>query len=269
QFQEADRLGRPVKNEQLHLLPNPSAHFFWEADRASFLLYHFGKPSPKADDTSNPPITTLGQSAWKVESVSNKNGEKHQVVLKAVPDPEVIVNGQARKVAITKTYTLNRGDYHLGLEIKFELDKASKEELVFGYQLAGPLRMPVEGIWYTTTFRNAVIGGYTTSGKNSWRDLQDSRTIGFQGGGRDLPRADNEERFIKIGGVANQYFASMMVVDDEQEGTKNFIKWARPTLEAPSPDPDQPALADITVRLNATAELKSGQSISHKYLLYN
>src|SRR5438093_2445405 len=49
QFQEADRLGRPVKNEQLHLLPNPSAHFFWEADRASFLLYHFGKPSPKAD----------------------------------------------------------------------------------------------------------------------------------------------------------------------------------------------------------------------------
>jgi len=267
QFQEADRLGRPVKNEQLHLLPKPSANFMWEADRASFLLYHFGKPNPKVDDTSNPPLITLGQSAWKVESVSKK-GDVHEVVLRAVPGPEVIVDGQAHKVAITKTYTLNRGDYHLGLEIKFELDKASKG-FEFGYQLAGPLRMPVEGVWYTNTFRNALIGGYTSSGKNIWRDLQDSRTINVQGGGRDLPRVDNEDKFIKFGGVATQYFASMMVVDDQQDGTKNFIKWARPTLEAPNTDPDYPGLADITVRLNAEAKLEPGKPVTHKYLLYN
>src|SRR5260370_33924109 len=120
--------------------------------------------------------------------------------------------------------------------------------------------MPSEGVWYTNTFRNAVIGGYTSNGKNIWRDLQDSRTIGFQGGGCDLRRVANEEKYIRFGGVATQYFASLMVVDDKQEG-KNFINWARPTLEAPSTDPDQPALADITVRLNAEVELKPGDSV--------
>jgi YidC/Oxa1 family membrane protein insertase len=61
----------------------------------------------------------------------------------------------------------------------------------------------------------------------------------------------------------------MMVVDDEQKGKKDFIKWARPTLEAPAPDPDYPGNADITVRLNSEVELKPGESVTHKYLLYN
>jgi len=267
-FQEADRLGRPVKDEKLHLIPDCDAHFMWEADRPSFALYHYGKPEPRQDDSNNPPLETLGHLEWEMGPVvQNDNGQ--EVLLKAVPDPEVMVNGQKYKVAITKKYTLNSGDYHLALEIKFELDPACKEKLIFGYQLAGPLRMPVEGVWYTNTFRNAVIGGYTSNGKNIWRDLQDSRTIGFQGGGRDLPRAENEEKYIKFGGVATQYFASLMVVDDEQQGTKNFIRWARPTLEASSLDPDYPGNADITVRLNSEVELKPGDSVTHKYLLYN
>src|SRR5262249_46273155 len=148
-------------------------------------------------------------------------------------------------------------DYHLGLQVEFKLIDAAdpKESVNFCYQTAGPLRMPIEGVWYTNTFRNAVIGGYAAKGRNVWRDLQDSRTIDFQGGGRDLLRAPSDDKSSKFGGVATQYFASMMVVDNEQKET-DFISWARPTLETPSPDPNQPGLADITVRLNAKAELK-------------
>src|SRR5205823_5536265 len=156
-------------------------------------------------------------------------------------------------------------DYHLGLEFEFKLlDGDGKESVNFGYQLAGPLRMPVEGVWYTNIFRNAVIGGYTGNGKNIWRDNQDSRSIGFQGGGRDLPRVPNEEKYIKYGGVATQYFASIMVVDGAKEGEKDLprtvIKWARPTLEEPPPDPDYPGNADITVRVNSEVDLKPGVS---------
>jgi YidC/Oxa1 family membrane protein insertase len=259
QFKEADRMGRPV-DEELRLLPDA------EDGPASFLIYHFRKPDAKADDSDNPPVDTLGQLEWTFVN----NGDDGKAVLKAVPDPEVIVNGQKRRVAITKTYTLSGKDYHLGLEIELKLlDGDPKESINFGYQLAGPLRMPIEGIWYTNIFRNAVIGGYAAKGRNSWRDLQDSRTIDFQGGGRDLLQASNEDKYIKFGGVATQYFASMMVVDDDPKTAKDFIKWARPTLEMPSPDPNQPALADITVRLNAEAKLKPGESLVHKYLLYN
>jgi YidC/Oxa1 family membrane protein insertase len=263
-FQEADRVGRPVKGEELYLIPEGDQ----ETDQAAFLLYHFAKPNPKPDDAKNPPIETLGKVEWRKESVS-KNADEHKVILKAVPDPEVMVNGQPQKVSITKTYTLKPGDYHVGLELEFKLDEGSTEKSIeFGYQLAGPLRMPIEGVWYTSVYRNAIIGGFDGRGKNLWRDLQDNRTIGIQGGGRDLDRDDKDNKYIRFAGIATQFFASMTVVDDKQDN-KTFIRWARATLEKASANPEQKFLDDITARVNAEAVLKPGMPVVHKYLLYN
>src|SRR5207245_9071804 len=83
------------------------AHFMWEADRPSFALYHYGKPEPRQDDSNNPPLETLGQLEWEMGPVV-QNGNGQEVLLKAVPDPEVLVNGHKYKVAITKKYTLNK-----------------------------------------------------------------------------------------------------------------------------------------------------------------
>jgi YidC/Oxa1 family membrane protein insertase len=272
-FDEADRLGRPVRDpngqrEKLHLIPE-GEH---ADDPAAFLLYHFGRPGPKPDDKNNPPLDTLGKLVWEEVAYSNQ-GEKHELVLKAVPEPEVIVNGQPRKISITKTYTLGSGDYHIGLELKFELQGDAKDGPIdFGYQVAGPLRMPIEGVWYTNVFRNAIIGGFDSSGKNVWRDLQDNRSIGVQGGGRDLVRDETDQKFIRFAGVATQFFASMVVVSDQQENSqeRTFVRWARPTLESASPNPNQQFLDDITTRVNAEIkQLKPGVPVTHKYLLYN
>src|SRR5262249_54057883 len=101
-----------------------------------------------------------------------------------------------------------------------------------------------------------------------WRDLQDSKSIGIQGGGRDLPKDSKEEKFIRFAGIVTQFFASMIVVDDEQEN-KTFIAWARPTLETAWPNPKQPFLDDVTMRVNAETKLEPGKPVVHKYLLYN
>jgi YidC/Oxa1 family membrane protein insertase len=262
-FQEADRMGLPVKDEQLHLIPEGTE----ETDRPAFLLYHFGKPNPKPEDNNNPPLDTLGKLRWTIPPNGvSKNGDTHQVILTADPPPVVMDNGKPHRVFITKTYTLKSSDYHIGLEVEFKLDPDDKEKLDFGYQLAGPLRMPIEGVWYTNVYRNAIIGG--RKGKDDWRDLQDNRTIGIQGGGRDLLREKNEAYSIQFAGITTQFFASMMVVDNDQK-EKNFIQWARPTLEKASPNPNQQFLDDITARVNADVKLEPGAAVVHKYLLYN
>src|SRR5260370_1145608 len=63
----------------------------------------------------------------------------------------------------------------------------------------------------------------------------------------------------------------MSVVDDEQKdlADKNFIRWARRTLEKASLNPNQQFLDDITARVNAEVKLKPGMPVVHKYLLYN
>jgi hypothetical protein len=60
---------------------------------------------------------------------------------------------------ITKTYTLKPRDYHIGLTIEIERKKTGSEEaLPFRYQLTGAQGLPIEGEWYTTSYRTSLIG---------------------------------------------------------------------------------------------------------------
>ncbi len=104
----------------------------------------------------------------------------------------------------------------------------SKEgrERAFRYQLTGAHGLPVEGKWYTSIFRNALIA---EEEKNEiWRDFQDLRQIDSWAGGNEVKRQQN--RMIRYAGVAVQYFASVIVVDNDQ-AQQNFLDYARPTLE--------------------------------------
>src|SRR5262249_30992922 len=134
---------------------------------------------------------------------------------------EAEVPGQ---VKITKTFSLAKGDYHVGLTIR--LESLQKGENKFRYQLAGAQGLPIEGEWYTYTLRNSMIGTVDKKG-NTYRELEDSRQIAHKWGGERVIRGDNR---IQYGGVGVQYFASMIVVDDQQPKT-DFLEWARPTLE--------------------------------------
>jgi YidC/Oxa1 family membrane protein insertase len=185
-----------------------------------YQLFVYAKPD---DDR---PLDTLGNATWTLVKKDVQPGAEHQEAAFS----HDVYDADGRPLArITKVYSLNKGDYHVGLTVRIEnLQGDSKEKPKLRYQLAGAHGLPIEGEWYTTTLRNSLIGTVDKNG-SAWRDLEDSRTIAHKEGGDRIPPTRADMR-IQYGGVAVQYFASMIVVDDQQE-KKDFLEWARPTLE--------------------------------------
>lgn len=255
-FQEANDLGLPVKDGNapvpLHLVPKESNTRF-----PSNLLYHYATPAEKHPEH---PEAALGEIEWVLKSKKiGANDDPHEVVFTCD------VPGQF--VRLTKTYTLAKGDYHVGLAITMEHIGSGSEAVPFRYQIMGAHGLPIEGKWYTYVYRNAMIGW--DNERSFWRDLQDSRSISFQAVDGSVQPPDNT--ILRYAAIATQYFASAVVVDDHQEQgvDQNFLDWARPTLEQP-PSKDQPFLDDISVRLIAKkVDLAPGKPVVHKYLLYN
>jgi YidC/Oxa1 family membrane protein insertase len=206
QFLEAREDGKPTR-ELLDLVPD-------EANKAepAFLLYHFD-PAKAADKR---PLDALGQLNWKL--VRQEAGpDRHLAELEASIDG----------FRISKTYTLAPGEYHLGLEVK--VTREAEGEARFRYQLTGAKGLPVEGKWYATTFRNALIAVEDDSGRVSHRDIQDLAKVSWKGGGDAVVQGPGAN--IRYAGVAVQFFASVIVVDDEGNKSQKFLASARPTLE--------------------------------------
>jgi YidC/Oxa1 family membrane protein insertase len=244
QFQAASAMGRPLP-EKLELIPEEK-----NRENPSFVLYDYAKP----DDRQ--PEETLGVRDWRL--VSNKRNADGQEVVFETESPE-------QDLRIIKTYTLHPGDYHLGLKIELRRLGNRPEAIKYRYQLAGGHGLPIEGVWYTTIFRNALTG-LLGQRNNFWRDFQDSRTISYKGGG-DIVKGGEDKR-IQYAGVSVQYFASVACVDEQQPNT-DFVEWTRATVES-EPDPHRPYLDDIQMRMiSRELDLKPGQSVVHQYLLYH
>jgi YidC/Oxa1 family membrane protein insertase len=235
-FQAADREGRPVVGPDgqkvlLDLIPE-------DPIKASFGLFHFPNPVGKVGDDPPNPALTLGEALWKRESKTKEdrddNDDWQQVRFSSPPIPGY------DHLSIQRIYKLGKKDYHISLtiEIKDTRDPGGQGPArQFRYQLAGPHGVPIEGEWYTYTYRNAVIGMVDSSG-NLTRTLEDSRRISFREGGDRVPGGDRGTTFLQYAVVANQYFASGIVVDNEQPTAtdggvdyKSILAWARPTLE--------------------------------------
>ena len=252
-FEQADRLGH-AENRQLDLVPEDRRAW----GTPSFLLYHYKAPAEAHPDH---PEAALGELEWALRSKRNGDDDPvHEVVFTAdVPGQDV---------TITKTYTLAPTDYHLGLAIRIERKGNGEGPAKFRYQLTGAHGLPIEGVWYNQVYRNALTG-LVDAKKALWRDLQTSKDIGFTDGGHEVARQD---KFIRYAGVATQYFASVIVVDNHQEkgvDQERLLAWARPTVED-KPDPQKPFLDDITVRvISEPFELKVGAPVVHRYLLYH
>lgn len=216
-FQEADDEGRPVWRDKtkkeflpLELVPD-QANREWPSN----VLLHFRG----ADDDR--PMDTLGKAAWTVAG---------PVALDQTEDERktqrIAFSTELAGLRLTKTFTLTEGDYHLGMAVTMSRPAADEGTRKFRYQLSGAHGLPIEGRWYTSIFRNALIA---RAEKGSvWRDLQDSRQISFWEGGKEILREPGKP--IRYAGVAVQYFASVIVVDDEQT-KQDFLRQARPTLE--------------------------------------
>jgi YidC/Oxa1 family membrane protein insertase len=232
QFKQADALGKP-EAETLELVMEE-----WNAEQPSNVLYHF-------DPDRHRPLSTLGRMDWQVV----ERGPE-RVVFAAI----------VRDVRITKTFTLGKDDYHIGLEVKVEsrpeplpenaaavvfaparglpsvlaaygVLARSPRTKEFRYQLAGTHGLRLEGEWYTPIHRNALILKVDQTGAGVERTTEELRRIAQREGGDEVLKA--EGKFIRYYGVQTQYFFSAVVVDDNQVGDvgQAFLDRARPTLE--------------------------------------
>jgi YidC/Oxa1 family membrane protein insertase len=135
----------------------------------------------------------------------------------------------------------------------------------FRYQLSGPRRMPIEGVWYTSTYRNALIG--YDEGGSFRRTLEDAGQVQFGGGGKRHEFYRGSNSHLRYAGIALQYFASMIVIDDAQPD-RDFIEFVRSTPEEHG-NKDHQYLDDITVRvISEKMNPDPGSVVEHKFLLY-
>jgi YidC/Oxa1 family membrane protein insertase len=246
-FDAADYYGLPT-GSRLELLPEKLNEVV-----PSFVLYHYGAP----EDAH--PWDSLGTVDWAVEAKDLAPDAERQSVTFVTDVP-------GTSFRIRKTFTLAQGDYHLGLAVEIENRATTGDAAKLRYQLTGGHGLPIEGVWYTSTFRNALIG-LTNPKDAEYRDFQDARSISHWDGGEMVgKRADLR---LQYAGVVVQFFASVVAVDSRQE-KRDFLAHARPTVNKLDRNPEKPHLDDIIMRLvSEPIELRPGEKQVHQYVLYN
>ncbi len=212
-FKAANYLGRPT-DHALELIPD-------DPIQPSYQIHHY--PDPKAEA----PVLGLGDMLWKLEKVETPEGGTHKAVYSAV------VPGMP--VKLLRTWSLAPRDYHLThlLEIEDLREKGTSGALAFRYQMAGAHGLPIEGEWYVTTARTAVTITVNAN-KARFRVADDATQVSYKQGAQRVPPAAHGTTEVQSAGVLNQFFAAMVVVDDQQpEGglSGDVLAWARATLE--------------------------------------
>lgn len=217
-FRRADYLGRPApKEERLELIPD-------DPFVSSFRMYHYEDYKESQDVR---PVLGLGEMIWEVHQGPKKSGEDEwSAVFRAhVPQTDV---------TIYKTYTLKPQDFHIGLAIKVVNEGKAKTK--FRYQLTGAHGLPIEGEWYTSFFRGTAIGMVDPASKTLQREFEDSGQISHLAGGHRVPPFGYPgSNYIQYAGVVNQYFGSIIVVDQQQApkiDAQRVLAWARPSHES-------------------------------------
>lgn len=213
----------------------------------SYRMYHY--LDPKAEN----PVFGLGERIWKLikpekeETIALETGgailkRKDGVTVTKDADGKVAYEEVSLStrvpdmdVEIVKTYKLGAKDYHVGLKLTIEDRRTDKnaKAIPFRYQLTGAQGLPIEGEWYTSIYRNAFMALVEPTG-TVWRKLEDSARIGQHHGGDRFPLDVRGDNRLQYAGVANQFFAAMVVVEPEKEGAarpRELLAWARPTRE--------------------------------------
>ncbi len=307
-FGQADRLGREVKQKDaagnptktpvpLHLIPGV-VHVRGKSLREDYEVPAIGPgkandPSilaepcyttflyPTPDDKTPDPL--LGEEEWTpAEGYRDANGAPKVKVL-PTGEHEMVFEYELKTHPVTKVpyflklrkkYTLAPKDYHIGLRIEIErLPGGVKGQGQSRLQISGPRGMPIEGEWYTSTYRNAIIGWQDKKGTPR-RQSEDAGSIGIKRGGEAVTRSDNTFKYMV---VATQYFASGVAISDrwkEEGAMENPWAYVRATTELPfgkDQDRNVPYFDDITVRAaSEVIDLAPGDPpVIHSYMIYN
>jgi YidC/Oxa1 family membrane protein insertase len=297
-FDAADRLGREVKEKDENGKPTKTPVPFYlipgqPQPRGKYLREDYVRPTLQAGEINDPAVLeTLSEPAYSIYHYRNPDdkypdpelGASHWAVVAEEKDPNGVTNkvvferqlGAPYHVKFRKTYTLGPRDYHIGLRIDIEaLPGREKGKGQLRIQLSGPRGLPIEGEWYTTMYRAAIIGWLDRKGTPR-RQYEDSATVAIRRGGEAVTKADNVFKYMV---VATQYFASGVAIDDhagEVDAVKNPWAYVRATTELPfdkKSNAEMPYFDDVTVRAASDvidlAPTGPEAKIAHSYLIYN
>ncbi|OJW16360.1 MAG: hypothetical protein BGO49_18590 [Planctomycetales bacterium 71-10] len=122
----------------------------------------------------------------------------------AAEGQEVVFRTTAENgVVVTKTYRLWQGEDGFDLGLKFE---SPDKERAFTYNLMAPYGIPIEGEWYTTTFREVFFGTAAAGGATT---LTAHTAYEIAKAAPDKPIESTVEP-LRFAGVENQYFAILL-----------------------------------------------------------
>ena len=200
-FGGADALGRTT-HAPLELIPETPVNSAADFHPGSFELTHY------VGESSKQPLDDLIRRQWQSRRETARQSDGRESSL-------MIFTTEVRGVRVTKTFRLTEGDYHLGLDITLEkIDPAVKS---FRYQLSGPRGLPIEGDWYTQTFRNAVFGVVDN------RSVFDRQVIDMrgtlmvsQGSSPAIQKDLTPATLLRYAGIQTQYFASVVALKDPE-----------------------------------------------------
>ncbi|CAN5887365.1 hypothetical protein BH23PLA1_BH23PLA1_16310 [soil metagenome] len=232
-----------------------------------------GKPAPLAIEALTEdeegllePFGNLDIRAWEVVQPSQPilDENDYEIGQQAVLRTTLERSGGAAPVVVTKTYRLLKDQDTFQFALQFALPEdlpepgASQSEL--SYRLIGPYGIPIEGEWYTYTFRDAFIGkdhgnGSITAETHSAYEIVKASNDPYR----------NTQLSVAFAGVENQYFAAF--VAPRSAGQENPI--AEATMALVKKDEKDAQKSDVTVNLlSRPVQVGPDQSPTHRFDIY-
>ncbi|MFM1800827.1 MAG: hypothetical protein RJA81_179, partial [Planctomycetota bacterium] len=162
-------------------------------------------------------------------------------------------------LTITRTYTLLKNKNQVTSEIQFE--SSSDQSLV--YRLLGPYGLPLEGQWYSYTYRDLFYAAADPRANLVGRSASEV-------GKATDPSSGYTPEIVTIplryAGVETQYFANFILIPTESNGT-NLIAEATERLLGPLPE--DPNRSNIGVVLTSNpVKLAANQPVTHSFEVF-
>jgi YidC/Oxa1 family membrane protein insertase len=157
---------------------------------------------------------------------------------------------------VTKTYRLFPDTDGFELELKFESPEKERSTV---YHLLGPHGIPIEGLWYTGTFRDAFFG-------QLGQDKPDTHSASDVASAKD-GSIDNTEKPIRYAGIENQYFATFVEPDPPPTGQDD--RWDSRTAALLLYKDERVIQSEVGVEITSRPiTLKPAEPVVHLYRVF-
>ena len=164
-------------------------------------------------------------------------------------------------VTVEKTYRLRPRTDGFEYELKF----LSPEDREISYRLLTPYGLPVEGAWYTMTFRDFFHAGENL-GKVVITTLTASDVSWYYGKGKDYQET-YQTYPLRFTGIENRYFAVFLAPDHTPTQVDRYDQETVP-LDLRT-DPTNRALSDIAAEVvSRPLTLTANQPVVHTYKVF-